>query len=257
MIARAFLVVGALAVLAGGDANLSLSGIAIGGSALDVVKKFGMPGVLSTENWGHEWEWPDTGGLDREVLTDDNMVVERVLVAARPPAPNGSPAPIVQPPEAPILGLDRNAASKIIEDRGGEPMAGRYPDTLAWRVRGGILVAALSSGKVVRVLAFDEATAHRLGYISPPGITPAYHAPKVLRDREPAFVPMGSGTVIVRVLLDAAGNVKEAKVVAPSGNSLIDTAEIQHARLSQYQPATCDGVPCPSVYMDLGWYWSG
>jgi TonB family protein len=257
MIARALAIAGAVASLAGSDANLSLGGIAIGGSVLDAEKKFGMPGVVQTEDWGHEWQWPDAGGLDREVLTDDNMVVQRVLVAPRPSTARESPAPVAQPPEAPVLGLDGDAAAKVMEKSGGERVEGRYPGTLAWRVPGGFLVAALTDGKVARITAFDETTAHRLGFIAPAAEIAPHRAPHVLRDFTPSYVPSGSGTVIVRVALDAAGSVKEAKIVVPSGSRLIDEAELEHARRSQYEAATCDGVPCASVYMDIGWYWSG
>jgi len=231
---------------------LSLGGVVIGGSILDDVKHFGIPTNLQSVSRGHEWDWSDWGGLDREVLTDDNLVIRSVLVA---PAPTKH-AQEVQPPEAPILGMNSDAAKDVIaQSAGATAVEGLLPDTIVWQLDGGVLVAELDGGVVTRIRALDEQTAHVFGYVAPSVSPPPYRAPSILHDVVPP-PPQGSGTVILRVAIDATGHATDAKVVVSSGNAGIDAAELLRMRKATFQPALCGANPCAGVYMDVDSYTS-
>ena len=85
----------------------TLAGIAIGSSVLEAEKRFGLPQVAQTTDSGSFWQWSERDGLDREVYTGDDLIVQSVLVA---PARVGSTA---QPSEAPMLGLDASSAAAV------------------------------------------------------------------------------------------------------------------------------------------------
>lgn len=245
---------------AGGRSGLSLGGIAVGSSILDAAKVLGMPDVVQTTDDGHVWQWSDAGGLDREVLTDDDLVVESVLVA---PCKVTSAA---QPAEFPVLGLSARDAERTIDaiaassspgssavDTIASPEAvNAHPSTHVWRFAGGVLVTELNQERVVRIRALDVRTARIRGYVWPALHAPAHRAPVLAKRFMPQTLPPGAGTVIVRVDLDANGSVTRTRVVQGSGDAAIDDFEVDSMRRSSFLPASCDGVPCAGVYLDIG-----
>jgi TonB family protein len=239
-------------------AQLVLGNIAIGASVLDAVKRFGPPDVVRTTDLGHEWQWVDETGLDREVLANDDMVVRQVLVAE--PAPiAGQPPPLRQPMEFKVLGVLVDDAAGAIAAVGGNPIVEPDPTVRAWDLPGGVLVAELDNGVVARMLALDDTAARLLGYLQPPPparMPAAYRAPVLTQDYYvpyPADALRGNveGTAVVRVLIDPKGAPKDLSIVVASGNSAIDAAALESVRKSTFRPARCDGVPCAGVYFDL------
>jgi TonB family protein len=249
---------GVIAILAGAvvmlaDANvathapLSLGGIAIGASVLDAVKKFGLPVVVQTTDDGHFWQWAEAGGLDREVLTNDDLTVESVLVA---PANATSTA---QPAELPVLGEQIGKAKTDIATSDAVPSDDSGPTWNTFRWNGGVLVVETDGSTVVRLRALDSRTAALRGYLGTRPTVATHRAPVLVKQYEPAYVPAVNGTVIVRVEVDSNGKVTDARVIVPSGDKAIDRFEVASMRQSTFAPATCAGVPCPGVYIDIGW----
>jgi TonB family protein len=237
---------------------LTLGGIAIGASVLDAVKRFGAPDVLRTTDLGHEWQWLDTGGLDREVLTDDDLVVREVLVAEPAPIAGESPPPAVQPAEFQALAVSVDDATNVFGAAGGIALAEPEPAIRAWSFSGGVVVAEVEDGITGRLTAFDDIMARRLGYLQPPpDIIPSiYHAPVVTRDFNVPYpiTPWRDGIegrAVVRATIDPSGAPKDVRIVVTSGNADLDAAAIEAVRKSSYRGARCDDVPCPGVYYGL------
>ena len=255
MKALAIVVAGAVSsvsVTATSPPPLALGGVVIGATIFDSVHALGPPDLVVTADQGHTWQWAEAGGLDREVLTDDALVVREVLVAEPAALTNSSPLPVVQPSEVPVLGMSARAADTSIKALGGKPIAEPDASVRAWRLGGGVLVAELEKGSVQRLLAVDERSAQLLGYLEPALAAPAYRAPVLEKEFIPERLPEGTGTVVVRVDVDANGKVKDAKVIVPSGNGAIDDSELFAIKRSKFRPAVCAGVPCPGVYIDIG-----
>ena len=236
----------------------SLSGVTIGASVLDAVKVFGAPDVIRTTDLGHEWQWVETGGLDREVLTDDEMTVLQVLIARPAPIAGESPPPVVQPREFHALAVSVDDAAGAVEAAGGTPVVEPDPSIRAWSFPGGVLVAELDGDIVGRLTALDDRMARLLGYLQPPPERePAiYRAPVLTRDfnaSDPsAALHAGiEGRAVVRVLVDPNGTPKDVRIVVTSGDADIDAAALESARKSEFRPARCDDAPCAGVYFDL------
>ena len=221
---------------------LGLGGVALGTSIVDEFKAFGMPDVVQTRDDGQLFQWSDKGGIDREVVTDDALVVRSVLVA-RPDA-----ASTAQPPEAPVLGMDSAKAAVAITALGGVRAA--YDNV--WRLGDGYVVLESERSTVVRVRAVDIATARRQGYAGDPPVSPDHKAPVLVKAFIPYFWPNGTGTVIVVVDVDAHGGVADTRVLLSSGNGSVDEFEVQSMRRSTFSPASCSGTPCAGVYLDIG-----
>ncbi len=238
---------------------LSLGGVIIGRSILDVVQRLGPPDVLRTTDIGHEWQWVDAGGLDREILADDDMIVHQVLVAVPAPLPGQSAPPVVQPSEFPALDTTADDASAAVEMAGGEAIAEPDPTIRAWALSGGVVVAEFESGKVGQLLALDDLSARHLGYLTPPPATTtpfARRAPLMIKEfitpyPEPEARLGIEGTVVIRVLIGADGKAEQTKIVVSSHDDGIDAAAVDSAKRSDYRPAQRDGTPCSGVYFDL------
>lgn len=226
--------------------TLSLGGVTVGASVLDVVKKFGTPNLVQTTDDGHIWQWRDAGGLDREVLTDDDLVVKSVLVA-RPDAVSTA-----QPSEAPLLGKTLDDAGTTLAQAGSTPAYTGAATWRSWHWLGGVVVAETASGLVARICALDNATALAGGYLTKQYVPSSYHAPVLIRESVPPTLPPGAGTVIVRVEIDAAGKVTRARVIVTSRDPAVDQFEVDSITHSTFQPATCGGTPCAGVYLDIG-----
>lgn len=56
-----------------------------------------------------------------------------------------------------------------------------------------------------------------------------------------------SGTTVVHVDVDAAGNVADVSVDTSSGHAALDAAAVEAARHWTYRPALQDGQPAPGV----------
>jgi TonB family protein len=241
---------------------LSLGGVVIGHSVLDVVKWIGPPDVLRTTDSGHEWQWVDAGGLDREVLADDDMVVRQVLVAEPASVPGSKPAPIVQPAEFAALHVSADDAGVAIAKAGGEMIAEPDPTIRAWALSGGVVVEELESGRVGQLLALDDLSARNLGYLSPAPFAslPFVHRAPVMTKEFIVPYPDDAaragieGTAVLRVVVGPDGGVERVDVVVSSHNDEIDAASVQSAEKSTYRPAQCDGTPCRGVYFDLQSY---
>lgn len=238
--------------------RLMLGGVAIGASVLDAVKVYGPPDVIRNIDLGHEWQWVEAGGLDREVLTDDDMTVRQVLIAVPASIEGESPPPVVQPPEFHALAVPVDDAAGAVSAAGGNSIAEPDPTIRAWSFPGGVLVAELESGSVGRLLALDDFMARGLGYLEPPPDvkTPVYRAPLLTRDYYASY-PMAAlragieGRAVVRVLIDPTGKPANVRIVVTSGNADIDAAALESARKSMFRPARCDDTPCQAVYYDL------
>ncbi len=241
--------------------QLSLGGVVVGASVLDAVKKFGAPDFLRTTDLGHEWQWLDTGGLDREVLTDDDMVVRQVLIAQPAPIAGESPAPAVQPAEFHALAISVDDAANVFAAAGGTAIAEPDPAIRAWSFSGGVLVAELDNGVTGRLTALDDIMARRLGYLQPPpDIRPSiYHAPALTRDYNAPY-PTESlregieGRAVVRATIDVNGAPKDVRIVVTSGNAALDAAALESVRKSAFRSARCDDAPCPGVFYEVQEY---
>jgi TonB family protein len=241
-----------------GAPHLTLGGVAIGTSVLDAVKLFGVPDNLRTTDLGHEWQWVDTGGLDREVLTDDDMVVREVLVARPARIAEESPRPTVQPAEFPALAVSVDEATDAIGAAGGIAIAEPDPAVRAWSFSGGVVVADLEDGVTGRLTALDDIMARRLGYLQPPPDTvpSIYRAPVLTHD---FYVPYPTaawrenieGTAVVRATIDSNGAPKDVRIIVTSGNADLDAAALEAVRKSSFRSARCDDVPCPGVFYEL------
>ena len=264
----------AFACIGAGAAPLTLGGISVGGSILDVVKKLGYPTVVQSTDDGQYWQWSDRDGLDREVLTSDDLIVQSVLVApvARSTA---------QPAEFRVLGADANKAYASMTAAGGAPVPRVWKNIHVWAMDGGYIVAetgpaptpattaspvpsattaAVGQAKpgcdacdvVLCLRALDAQTAVSRGYVGGRPRPPEHTAPTLVKTYVPPFVPPGQGTVIVRVALDATGHPNDVSVIVSSGDGGVDRFEVDSMRWSKFTPGTCAGVPCPSVYLDIG-----
>ena len=243
--------------------GFSLGSVVIGASVLKAVERFGPPDFVQTTDLGHEWQWIEAGGMDHEVLADDDMIVHQVLVARPAPIPGQSPAPLVQPAEFAALGVSVDDATTSIESAGGDAVAEPDPAVRAWAVSGGVVVAELQNGVVGQLLALDDNFARRLGYLQPPPPvrTPViYHAPQIIKEfdapyPDAAFRANAGGRAVVRVLINAAGAPQDPRIVVSSGNDAIDAVALENVRKSTYRAARCDDAPCSGVYFDLQDYW--
>jgi TonB family protein len=238
--------------------QLSLGGVTIGASVLDAVKRFGAPDILRTTDLGHEWQWVDTGGIDREILTDDNMVVREVLVARPAPMAGESPSPAVQPAEFHALAVSVDEAASVFAAAGGNVMAEPDPAIRAWSFPGGVLVADLDDGVTGRLTALDDIMARRLGYLQPPpDIIPSlYHAPVMTSDFSVPYPTAPwrdniEGRAVVRAIIDTTGAPKDVRIAVSSGNADLDAAALESVRKSKFRSARCDDAPCTGVYYDL------
>jgi TonB family protein len=238
--------------------QLSLGGVIVGASVLDAVKRFGAPDIIRTTDLGHEWQWVDAGGLDREVLTDDGMVVRQVLIAQPAPIAGESPAPAVQPAEFHALAVSVDEAANVFAAAGGTAIPEPDPAVRAWSFPGGVLVAELDNGITGRLTALDDIMARRLGYLQPPpDIIPSiYHAPVLTRDYNAPFPtdPWRAGIegrAVVRATIDPTGAPKDVRIVVTSGNADLDAAALASVRKSAFRPARCDDAPCPGVYYEV------
>jgi TonB family protein len=238
---------------------LTLGGVNIGQSILEVVRWIGPPDVVRTTDVGHEWQWVDEGGLDREILTDDDMIVRQVLVAEPASLPGSKPPPIVQPAEFAALGVTATDAGVAVAKAGGESIAEPDPTIRAWALSGGVVVAELESGRVGQLLALDDLSARHLGYLTPPpgaALPLVRRAPVMIKEFVTPYPDSAArtgmeGTVVVRVVVGPDGGVERADVVVSAHNDEIDAASVQSAKKSTYRPAQCDGTPCRGVYFDL------
>lgn len=228
--------------------GLSLGGIAIGSSIVDTVKRFGFPDVADTTDYGSFWQWSDRDGLDREVNTDDELIVESVVISeARPGATS-------QPSEAPMLGLDIAGAASLASKLGAGPLVTtpRHAHREVWPFGGGYIAAETDGTTVLNVRALDVTFARRYGYAGQPLVV-APHTP--VSESHEAIVhplPSGRGSDFILVTVDASGKVTDAKIAISSGDSEVDWWSLKCARFSTFRPATCAGVPCPGTYLFSG-----
>jgi len=238
--------------------RLALGGVTVGVTVLDAVRAFGAPDVIRTTDLGHEWQWVEAGGLDREVLADDDMVVRQVLIARPSPIAGESPPPVVQPAEFRALAVSVDDAAGAVEAAGGTAIVEPDPSIRAWSFPGGVLVAELDGDIVGRLTALDDRMARRLGYLEPPPeVQPAIYRAPVLTREFYASYPIAAlrahieGRAVVRVLVDPEGSPKDVRIVVSSGSADIDAAALESARKSEFRPARCDDSPCAGVYFDL------
>ena len=226
----------------------TLAGVAVGSSVLDVEKRLGFPNVAETTDYGSFWQWSDHDGLDREIYTDDDLVVESILVA---PAQGGSTA---QPSEAPMLGADVSKAAATAASIGAGPTIVKpsTPGIIVWPFGSGYLAADTDGKVVLRLRALDATSARRWRYAGDPLATPPHSAATMVKEVIAPSVPAGAGLDLILVNLDATGKVTGAKVLIPSGLTDVDRFALDCVRLSTFKPATCAGVPCAGTYLYSG-----
>lgn len=242
------------AVVAAADPRVALGGVTLGESVGSVVSAFGAPGLVETTDQGHEWRWFDQGGLDVDLLTDDDLVVSQILVG-RPEAIGGKTSPLVQPDTFPFLEDSSAAAAAAMRRRGATAIAEPNAAVSAWRVGDDYVVLELSNGQVHKLLALDRGSAQRVGYMGSPQSLGAFHAPRLVQQYpvdypRQAVQARASGVVVVRANISASGSVTSAQVVVSSHNADIDGAELLSIRKSKFRPALCEGQPCAGVYLD-------
>jgi TonB family protein len=232
------------------SSQLTLGGVTVGGSVLAVVKALGMPDNVQTTDSGHLWQWSTSGGLDREVVTDDDLNVVEVLVAhaaAQPSPSSGAALPL----EIPVLGDSAADAGAAVNTLGGIAVVQTKPGYRAWMLSGGVLAARTDGGVIASMIALDVARARQRGFLTPASPDALYRAPVLLKPFVTDLLPHGSGETVVRARIDAAGTVTEALIVAPSGDPEIDAWALTCIRRSKFAAATCDGVPCAGVYFQI------
>ena len=251
--APAALVAAALLLTSGTSDRLHLAGVALGAPVTDVVTLHGAPGLVATTDDGIEWRWFDATGIDVDLLTDDGLIVRQVLVA-RPEPVRGVAAPLVQPPEFPLLDAQASVAAKHMASVGARHLVEPEDTVSAWRVGADVLVLELVHANVNKLLALDDNAAVRFGYVA--GQAQAqFRAPRLVRQfavdyPKRALAQRAQGVVVVATDLSEAGTVSHVRVVVSSGNPDIDAAETLSMRRSTFEPARCAGVPCASVYVD-------
>jgi len=226
----------------------TLAGVAVGSSVLDAEKRFGFPDVAETTDYGSFWQWSDRDGLDREVYTDDDLIVESILVA---PARGGSTA---QPSEAPMLGIDISKAAAAAASAGAGPtiLKRSSPGLIVWPLGSGYLAAETDGKVVLRLRVLDATSARRWRYAGDPLATPPHTAATMVKEVIAQSVPDGVGEDLILVNIDATGKVTGANVLVPSGQSAVDRFALECVRLSRFKPATCAGVPCAGTYLYSG-----
>lgn len=234
---------GLCVILGAANPPLSLGGVVIGTSVLDVVKKLGMPDIVQTTDDGHLWQWSEAGGLDREIVTDDDLAIESILVAS------ARAASTAQPAEIPVLGDPVDSAMSIVAAAGAVP-AKHAPTWRSWRFNGGVLVVETNASIVTGLRALDERAAAIRGVFGPKPVVAAHRAPALMKEYTPAQLPP-SGAAVVRVDIDAQGKVTDARVIVPSGDAAVDRFVIESMTHSTFAPATCGGTPCAGVYMEI------
>jgi TonB family protein len=243
----------AIVAAARGD-SLALGGMALAQSALDAVKLFGPPDRVATGDSGHEWRWYDAKGLDREILTDDQLVIHEILVARPMPVENAS-ATLVQPADVPLLEDTPAQAAAFLGAHGATALTQANHAALAWRWQGAVIAADVRAGTIARLRALDDGSARRLGYLPGFAAGHTYRAPRLAKVGSVGFPRSAAdagegGVVIVRVDVDAAGSASRVTVLVGSGHSELDDAEAASMRQSRFTPAYCDGQPCPGALLD-------
>ena len=220
---------------------------------LPLIRKLGLPQLVQTEDDGHFWQWSQAGGLDREIITDDDLNVKSVMVAL---VATASPSPSPGPSDMPLLDVDETDAVDVAAKAGATHLKRSQGSVLQWDYNGSVLVAELANGRTLRIRGIDATYARALGYFGPPSPAPvAHHAPALVHQYLPPYVPPGAGTVIVRVSIDDTGKVTNTQVVLSSGDVAVDAFEQESMRRSVFTPATCAGAPCAGIYIDDGGLW--
>ena len=247
--AGAFVLAAATAPSMPSAAPPSLGGVAIGDPIVHVVSRLGLPQTLDATADGTVWQWSSRDGLDLEVLTRDDLAVARVLVARVGIAGSAATG---QPAEFPVLGDSMDAAETAIDGVGGDPVELSAAED-AWIVRGAVAVARASAGGVVTSLMLEDrrmALASALLWPSPRRV--AYRPPTLVSTFIPPHLPQDSGECILRVAIGADGHVSDVTVVVSSRSPEVDAWSVDSMRRSTFAPATCDGVACAGVYLDVG-----
>lgn len=77
--------------------------------------------------------------------------------------------------------------------------------------------------------------------------TPRYEPPTVVSSSEPVYpvMAMGSGTVVLGVRIDAAGEIQDVKVIKDSEG--FRSSALDAIKKWKFKPAMLDGKPVPSV----------
>src|SRR5438067_5307348 len=82
-----------------------------------------------------------------------------------------------------------------------------------------------------------------------PGLPAGFSPPRLLERVEPRFPEQArregaSGTVLVQIVVERDGTVREARVAKGAGHGF-DEAALEAARKLRFEPATQDGAPIP------------
>jgi TonB family protein len=243
----------ALAPAVHADQALTLSGVTLGVPVETLTRTYGTPDLVQTTDDGHEWRWFDAGGVDVDLLVDNELTVRQVL-ASRPEAAHGTPSKLVQPREFPVLEQPLDAAGAWMKSSGAVRQPEPENSVSAWRVSGGLVVLELRDGRVHKIRTLDMVSAAHLGYISGPRGA-SYRSPRLLRQYpvdypKRALERRAQGVVVVAVDLASTGIAKSVRVIVSSGDADIDAAEALSMRRSRFAPARCDGAPCDGIYLD-------
>jgi TonB family protein len=77
--------------------------------------------------------------------------------------------------------------------------------------------------------------------------TPSYEPPTVVSTVEPVYpaLAIGSGTIVLEVSIDAAGEIQDVKVIKDTGG--FKPQSLDAIKQWKFKPATLNGKPIPSV----------
>jgi TonB family protein len=99
---------------------------------------------------------------------------------------------------------------------------------------------------VVGVFILSCLLAVTLAKTEEPG-TPSYEPVTIISSSEPVYpvMAMGSGTVVLGVSVDAAGEIQDVKVIKDSEG--FRSSALEAIKKWKFKPATLEGKPVPSV----------
>jgi TonB family protein len=243
----------ATSIAASGAEQTSLAGVALGEPVTEVVARYGPPDLVATTDDGLEWRWFDARGIDVDLLADNTLAVRQIL-AARPRPANGVAPRLVQPLEFPVLEMTASTADAWMRSTGGVRQSEPENVVHAFRFGSDVVVLEMRDGAVGKILAMDDASAVRVGYLGGPA-GEHYQAPRLTHQfavdyPKRALERRAQGVVVVAVDLLPSGAVKDARVLVSSGDGDIDGAELLSMRRSTFSPARCDGESCNGLYVD-------
>ncbi len=239
--------------------SATIRDVSLGQNVLILTRSYGPPDIVQTLDEGHEWRWFNAGGIDRDLLTDDDMQVRQIVVERPKATVAKSAPPLVQPQYLPLLDATASAARSLLQRLHAAPIGAPAETASLWRLGDYVVLYEIEDGRVKKVGSVDAAWAQRLGYLPASVPTATHQAPVLLHLNavgypHDAIETRAQGLVVLRVTVNVSGSVDRAEVLLSSGHPEIDQAEALTMRRSTFRPARCAAKPCNGVYLDLERY---